>query len=107
METISNNEREVQFKKYKDVYELALRIFVQRTVSPESTSDFVQDETDTGVDHVLLRLADTKFALSAFIKVYTQDDASLTRRSEQLLTSIKDTEQQARKIKEDWLNASS
>ena len=101
-EAIPANEREVQFKKYKAVHEWALGTVVQRTVSPESAIDFVDDTSAIGVGHVLSRLADTKFALTTFIKVYAQDDASLKRRSEQLLEGVKDAEQQAQKTKAYW-----
>jgi hypothetical protein len=82
-EVTPTNEREAQFKKYKAVHEWALGILIQRTASPESAIDFVNDTSETGAEQVRLRLADTKFALTTFIKVYAQDDASQKRRSEQ------------------------
>jgi hypothetical protein len=106
-EAIPANEREVQFKKYKAVHEWALGTLVQRTLSPESAIDFVNDTSATGVEQVRLRLADTKFALTTFIKVYAQDDASLRRRSEQLLESVTETERHVQETKTYWASAKS
>jgi hypothetical protein len=97
------NDREDEFTTYRNVYDWALGILSQRMLSAESAHDFVRDETPTGMDHVLRRLNDTTFALSAFIKVFAQSDTSLKTRSEQLLSDIKDLEHKARKMKETWL----
>jgi hypothetical protein len=95
------NEREAQFTSYRNVYEWTLATLSKRTLSSESAQEFVRDETPTGVDHVLLRLADT--ALSTFIKVHAQDDTAFGTRANQLLRDIEDIDRKAQRIKEGWL----